>query len=304
MTFSIVARDEHTGQLGVAVQSHWFAVGALCPWVEAGVGAVATQSVVEVGYGPKSLALMRQGRSAQEALEALITADENSALRQVAIVDNAGGLAVHSGERCVREAGYLQGGNYSVQANMMKKSGVWPAMAEAFETAWGSLAERMLSALCAAQAEGGDVRGKQSAAMLVADSIASAEPWRHQLINIRVDDHPEPLEELNRLLKIQTAYNLMNEGDEALANGLFDDASSRYSRAAELAPNLAEMLFWQAVGLTDSGHLDKAIPIFQRVFKINPEWAELLRRLPASGLIKDDSQTLEKILYDCKEALE
>jgi len=295
LTFSIVARDENTGQLGVAVQTHWFAVGAMCPWIEAGVGVVATQSLVEVSYGPKSLDLLRAGKTAHEALKTLLDADKNNAVRQVAVIDCQGNVAVHTGERCIREAGHVKGGSFSVQANMMKNSSVWPAMARAFENADGSLAERMLAALFAAQAEGGDIRGKQSAVMLVAEGDKTDEPYRHQLVNIRVDDHPEPLIELKRLLDIQNAYDLMNEGDELMAKDLNEEAKAKYSQAAGLAPDLLELPFWQAVTLADTGKLDQAIPLFQKIFKRNPDWAELVMRLPAAGLMKDDPQVLKKI---------
>ncbi len=295
MTFSIVARDKNTGQLGVAVQTHWFAVGAMCPWIEAGLGAVATQSMVEVSYGPKSLDLLREGKTADEALQTLLAADENNAVRQVAIVDCLGNVAVHTGERCIREAGHIKGTDFSVEANMMKNPTVWPAMAKAFESADGSLAERMLAALFAAQAEGGDIRGRQSAAMLVAEGEKSDEPWRHQLVNIRVDDHPQPLKELERLLNIQKAYDFMNEGDELLAKDLNEEAKVKYSQAAGLAPDLMELPFWQAVTLAGTGKLDEAIPLFRKIFRKNPDWAELVMRLPAAGLMKDDPDVLEEI---------
>jgi len=295
LTFSIVARDENTGQLGVAVQTHWFAVGAMCPWIEAGVGVVATQSLVEISYGPKSLDLLRAGKTAHEALKTLLDADENNAVRQVAVIDCLGNVAVHTGERCIREAGHVKGASFSVQANMMKNSSVWPARAKAFESAEGTLAKRMLAALFAAQAEGGDIRGKQSAVMLVAEGEKTDEPYRHQLVNIRVDDHPEPLVELKRLLDIQNAYDLMNEGDELMAKDMNEEAKTKYSQAAGLAPDLLELPFWQAVTLADTGKLDQAIPLFRKIFKRNPDWAELVMRLPAAGLMKDDPQILNKI---------
>ena len=286
MTFSIVARDEQTGQLGVAVQTHWFAVGAICPWIEAGVGAVATQSMVEISYGPKSLDLLREGKSPQEALDMLLAEDKDQGLRQVAIVDNSGRIAVHTGDRCIYAAGHRAGEAFSVQANMMKNDSVWPAMEKAYLSAKGDLASRMLAALFAAQEAGGDIRGKQSAAMLVAEGEKSDEPWRHVLVNLRVDDHPEPLRELERLLKINKAFDLMNEGDALLAKSLNEAAKEKYSQAAALAPEIEEMPFWQAVTLADTGHIDEALPIFESVFRKNSDWAELVKRLPASGLLK------------------
>ena len=296
MTFSIVAKDEQTGQLGVAVQTHWFAVGAICPWVEAGVGAVATQSMVEVSYGPKSLELLRAGKSAQEALDALLAEDKDQGLRQVAVVDTLGRIAVHTGDRCIQAAGHTSGKGYSVQANMMKKDSVWPAMENVFLAAKGDLASRMLAALYAAQAAGGDIRGKQSAAMLVAGGEKSDEPWRHVLVNLRVDDHPEPLKELERLLNINKAFELMNEGDALLAKNLSEEAKEKYSLAAAMAPEIEEMPFWQAVTLADTGKIEEALPIFKKVFRKNKDWAELVKRLPASGLLKDDAEMIRKIL--------
>jgi uncharacterized Ntn-hydrolase superfamily protein len=295
-TYSIVARDPETGQLGVAVQSHWFAVGALCPWVEAGVGAIATQSLVDPGYGALGLNLLRAGKSAEEALAELLAKDENRENRQVAIVDAKGQKASHTGKNCIAEAGHLSGSGWSVQANMMKNSSVWPAMAKTFESAKGDLAERMLEALFAAQEEGGDIRGKQSTAMLVVDGQRTEKPWEHVLFNIRVDDHPEPLKELRRLIKVQRAYHLMNEGDEFLGKKDFENAMLKYQAAEEYAPHLDEIPFWVAVTLADSDELEKALPIFKKVFATNPDWAELVNRLPAAGFLKKDDGMMKKIM--------
>lgn len=297
-TYSIVARDEKSGQFGVAVQSHWFNVGSLCPWVEAGVGAVATQSSVKVSYGPQGLKLMREGKSAQGALYALLAEDEDRETRQVAMLDACGNVAVHTGTRCIAKAGHVAGSGFSVQANMMKKDTVWGAMAEAFQKAQGDLAERLLAALQAAQAEGGDIRGKQSAAMLVADGIRSEEPYEHILINLRVDDHPEPLVELERLLHIQHAYEHMNKGDEFLVKDAMFEAMKEYSLGASLAPNIEELPFWQAVTMAANGHLQEALPIFHSVFKINRDWAETIQRLPAAGFFPNDKEMLDKILQE------
>jgi uncharacterized Ntn-hydrolase superfamily protein len=296
MTFSIVARDEQTGQLGVAVQTHWFAVGAICPWIEAGVGAVATQSMVEISYGPQSLDLLRDGKSPQEALDLLLAKDKDQGVRQVAIVDNSGRIAVHTGDRCIQYAGHIKGEAFSVQANMMKNSSVWPAMEKEFLAAKGDLASRMLAALFAAQEAGGDIRGKQSAAMLVADGGKTDEPWRHVLVDLRVDDHPEPLRELDRLLKINKAFDLMNEGDALLAKGSNEAAKDKYSQAAVMAPEIEEMPFWQAVTLADTGHINEALPIFESVFRKNKDWVELVKRLPASGLLNADNEMMKRIL--------
>lgn len=295
-TYSIIARDEASGQLGVAVQSHWFAVGVLCPWVEAGVGAIATQSMVEVDYGPRGLAALRSGQTPQEALQTLLAQDEGRELRQVAMLDARGLTAVHTGSRCIGAAGHCSGPGFSVQANMMKNDTVWPAMAAAYQSAQGSLAERMLSALKAAQAAGGDIRGKQSAALRVADGIRSGQPWKHLLVDLRVDDSPDPLGELERLLRIHQAYELMNAGDDAITRGDALLAREKYDQAARLASHIDEIPFWQAVTLADTGNLEQALPIFKRVFALNPDWAELVQRLPASGLLKADTEMMKKII--------
>jgi uncharacterized Ntn-hydrolase superfamily protein len=295
-TYSIVARDENTGQLGVAVQSHWFAVGSMCPWVEAGVGAIASQSMVEPAYGSRGLDALRSGKPAGQVLQELLAADEGRELRQVAIVDAQGQIATHTGTRCISAAGHRSGSNYSVQANMMLNDSVWPAMAKAFEQAQGDLSLRMLATLKAAQAAGGDIRGQQSACMLVADGTKSDKPWEHLLVDIRVDDSDRPLVELERLLNIQRAYDLMNQGDALLAKDETRLAQEKYGQAAALAPKIDEIPFWQAVTLADLGKVDEALPIFEQVFNLNPNWAELVQRLPASGLLREDADMMRRIL--------
>lgn len=300
-TFSIVAKDNKSGQIGVAVQTHWFAVGAMCPWIEPGVGAVATQSLVEVSYGPKGLNLLKAGNSPAEALDILIKADENSSVRQVAILDAEGRVAVHTGSKCIAEAGHFSGDGYSVQANMMLNPTVWPAMAEAFEESSGELAARMLTALKAGQNEGGDIRGMQSAAMLVADGSSSDEPWKKMIVDLRVDDHPEPILELERLYNIHKAYDFMNEGDELISQGKSEEANMKYSIASELAPGLIEIPFWEAVTMANSGRLDDALVLFRKIFNEDKNWAELVKRLPASGLLKDDKEIMKKIISTSEE---
>jgi uncharacterized Ntn-hydrolase superfamily protein len=295
-TYSIVARDEESGQFGVAVQSHWFAVGSLCPWVEAGVGAIATQSMVEPAYGPRGLDALRSGKPADQVLQELLAQDKGRELRQVAIVDASGQVAVHTGTRCISAAGHQSGSGYSVQANMMMNARVWPEMAAAFEKAQGDLSLRMLAALQAAQTAGGDIRGQQSACMLIADGVKSDKPWEHLLVDIRVDDSPKPLVELERLLNIQRAYELMNQGDALLAKDEMKAAQEKYGQAAALAPKIDEIPFWQAVTLADIGKVEEALPIFAQVFNQNPNWAELVQRLPACGLLRDDPQMMRQIL--------
>jgi len=295
-TFSIVARDPATGQMGVAVQSHWFSTGSLVTWAEAGVGVVATQSMVEVSYGPKGLDGMRSGKLPQVILDELLAKDEGRELRQVAMVNAAGLVAAHTGGRCIAEAGHQTGEQFSVQANMMLKNTVWHAMAETFAQSRGELGERLMAALDAAQDESGDIRGKQSAAMLVVTGEKVENPWQGILVDLRVDDHPEPLQELRRLLIVNKAYESMNQGDTFLAEGKISEAFLAYDTAARLAPEIIELPFWQAVTLAESNRLSEALPIFHRIFNEDPHWLELVKRLPAAGLLKVSAEDLQKII--------
>src|SRR5262245_35159848 len=295
-TFSIVARDPATGDFGVAVQSHWFQVGPHVPWAEAGAGAVATQSFTKIDYGPRGLQLMKEGKTAQEALDFLLAQDPQKDVRQVAMVDREGRVAAWTGPKCIAAAGHQTGTGFSVQANLMDKPTVWPAMARAFEAAKGDLADRMLAALDAAQAEGGDIRGRQSAAMIVVRGKSSGEPWKDRIVDLRVDDHPEPLAELRRLLTLHRAYQEMNQGDDAVAVNDVPAAVRHYTRASELAPDIVELPFWQAVSLFVAGQEEKALAIFKDVFAREDRWVRLVPRLPASGLLPEDPKKIEKIL--------
>lgn len=295
-TYSIVAMDRNTNQIGAAVQSHWFAVGVLCPWIEPGVGVIATQSMVEVSYGPKGLALLRDGKAAQQALDELLKVDDGKELRQVAVVDAQGNVAAYTGKRCIAEAGHQIGDSFSAQANMMLNNTVWSAMASTFENTPGNLANRLLAALQAAQSAGGDIRGKQSASLLVSENTKDDTPWKHILADLRVDDHPDPILELKRLLGIKHAYDLMNEGDDLLSKNENEAAKIKYQQAAKLAPDIEGLPFWHAVTLADTGKVSEALPIFERVFSINKNWALLVQRLPASGLLTKDPRGMRKIL--------
>jgi uncharacterized Ntn-hydrolase superfamily protein len=282
-TFSIVARDAKTGMLGVAVQSHWFSVGADVGWAEAGVGAVATQSFAEPAYGPKGLELMRQGKSASETLKELVAADPGEAMRQVAMVDAKGRVAVHTGRRCVEFAGHKTGEGYSVQANLMLNNTVPGAMAKAFEKARGGLADRLIDALEAAQAAGGDIRGKQSAAMLLVKAQGSGKPWADRVVDLRVDDHPEPLRELRRLLNVARSYEHANAGDAAMEKNDFEKAMKEYRVAMKLAGDNVEIAFWSALTLASKGRVKAAVPIFKKVFLADCNWVQVLKRLPKAG---------------------
>ena len=295
-TFSIVARDAETGELGVAVQSHWFSVGSIVPWAEAGVGAVATQSFVDPSYGKLGLELMRLGKSAPDALKALLAGDEARDVRQVAMIDAQGRVLAHTGSKDIQDAGHIVGRDYSVQANLMLNDKVWPAMSRAFENAKGDLAERMLAALDAAQEAGGDIRGRQSAALIVVTGKPTGRPWTDRIFDLRVDDSPEPLKELRRLVTLQRAYNHMNAGDLAVEKKDNEGALREYSAAEKLVPDNAEMIYWHAVALVNMGRIDESLPLFRRVFAMDKNWATLTPRLPKSGLLPDDAKLIERIM--------
>ena len=308
-TYSIVARDPATGQMGVAVQSHWFAVGQIVPWAEAGVGAIATQSFVDPSYGKLGLDLLRAGKPAPDTLRALLGGDPACEVRQVGMVDATGNVATFTGAKDVVAAGGIAGGtatsdsmkcgtvsigrDFAVQANLMANDRVWPAMAKAYSETKGDLAARMLAALDAAQAAGGDIRGKQSAALIVVNAKSTGRSWQDRAFDLRVDDHADPLAELRRLVALQRAYNHMNAGDLAVEHKDHAAALREYSAAEEIAaktPGIpqsrhAEMIYWHAVALTNINRLDEALPLFARAFALEPSWRDLTPRLPASGLL-------------------
>ena len=295
-TFSIVARDPNTGDLGVAVQSHWFSVGSIVAWAEAGVGAVATQSFVDPSYGKNGLDMMRAGKSAPDTLKELLGKDDGREVRQVAMIDAQGRVEAWTGKNDIQAAGHIVGTNFSVQANLMLNDKVWPAMARAFENTKGDLAERMLAALDAAQAVGGDIRGRQSAAMIVVTGKPTGMAWKDRTFDLRVDDSPEPLQELRRLVKLQRAYNHMNAGDLAVEKKDNEGALREYSAAEKLVPNNAEMIYWHAVALVNMGRVDESLPLFRRVFRMDKNWITLTPRLPKSGLLPDDPKLIERIV--------
>ena len=295
-TYSIVARDAATGELGVAVQSHWFSVGSMVSWAEAGVGAVATQSFVDPSYGPLGLSLMKAGRAAPDALAALLAGDANRDVRQVGMVDAEGRAATHTGGLCIPAAGGQAGKAYAVQANLMEKATVWPAMARAYEAATGDLADRLLAALDAAQAEGGDIRGRQSAAIVVVKARSTGRPWADRVFDLRVEDHEDPLGELRRLVRLQRAYNHMSAGDDCVAVADWACAEREYGAARSLEPAHAEMAFWYGVALATAGKLEAARPLFAQAFAADPRWRELVRRLPDVKQLPKDPQLLDAIL--------
>jgi len=275
-TYSIVAFDPATGEHGAAVHSHWFSVGSLCIWARPGVGAVATQSVVEPAHGPHGLDRLAAGADAAAALDGLLGADALAAVRQVGIVDAAGRVAVHTGADCIPYAGHATGEHVSAQANMMARDTVPAAMVAGFEAAEGDLAQRLMAALDAAEGEGGDVRGRQSAALLVAPR--EGEPWQARF-DLRVEDHREPVEELRRVLTLARAYELAGQADELLASDRASEAGPLYERAAELAPESDELLFWAGLAQVHAGEAERGIAAVRRAIGIHPGWRDLLDRL-------------------------
>ncbi len=294
-TYSIVARDPATGQMGVAVQSHYFSVGSAAPWAEAGVGAVATQSLVLMDYGPNGLALMKQGKTAQQALDALLKADEHNEGRQVAMVDAKGNVAVYTGAKCIPDAGHVTGDQFSCEANLMANDKVWPAMKAAYETAQGDFAERLMQTLEAAEAVGGDIRGRQSAAIIVVKAQSSGKPWNDRIVDLRVEDDPHPLQELRRLLRLRRAYNLEDQGDNFIAGKKSAEAVKAYAAATVLAPDVVELQFWAAQALYTTGQEAEGRALFKRVFAKEARWVPLVRRLVKAGLFPDDPAKLADV---------
>lgn len=294
-TYSIVARDSATGEMGVAVQSHYFSVGPIVPWAEAGVGAVATQSLVLVDYGPNGLELMRRGFTAPKALEALLGTDANPDVRQVAMVDAKGNVATHTGKNCIPDAGHKAGAQYSCQANLMANGKVWGAMAKAYESAKGDLAERMMQALEAGERAGGDIRGRQSAAMVIVKAQSSGKPWVDRVIDLRVEDHPNPLGELRRLVKLRRAYNEEDAGDNAIAAKNPVEAAARYAAATKLAPDVVELQFWAAISMYTNGNKAEALRTFRNVFAKESRWVELVPRLARVGLFPAEPKAIEEV---------
>ncbi|MCK5005917.1 MAG: DUF1028 domain-containing protein [Spirochaetales bacterium] len=295
-TYSIVAVDKNRGEIGAAVQSHWFSVGSTVPWAEAGVGAVATQSFVNPSFGPQGVELLKQGLSPEQVVDRLVASDAGREMRQLAVIDRHGRAFAFTGRRCVPEAGHRIGEGYSVQANLMENAEVWPAMARAFEQTAGPLAERMIEALAAAQACGGDLRGKQSAALLIVRGESSGEIWKDRVVDLRIEDHEEPVQELKRLLGVFRAYEHMNRGDEALEADDKEQALREYGDALKLYPDSQEIRFWCGVSLANTGQLEQALPIFAEVFRAHLGWRTLTERIYNLGLLEVDQQGYNRIV--------
>jgi uncharacterized Ntn-hydrolase superfamily protein len=283
MTYSIVARDPETGRFGVAVQSHYLGVGWVVPWLEAGVGAVATQASVNVAFGPIGLELLRAGRSAEEVVAALVAADDQPQIRQVGVVDAQGRAAAHTGAECIPAAGHVVRDGYTVQGNLLQADSCWPAMADAYAAALADgqpFVERLLLALEAAEEQGGDVRGRQSAAIMVVDGELHTAAWRGRLLDMRIEDHPDPVPELRRIVTLSLAYDLLNdEGDAARAGRSAED---RYAEARRLAPEAYELVFWRGVELAAAGDLDAARREMAVAVAADPRWRTTLEHLASA----------------------
>ena len=287
MTYSIVARDPKTGELGVAVQSHYFSVGSVVTWARSGVGAIATQSIAEISYGPLGLDLMAGGRSAAEALESLLRSDPKAETRQVGMVDSNGVIAAHTGSRCIASAGHVIGEQFSCQANLMSNDSIWGEMEKAFRgNSELELPERLAATLDAAENAGGDARGKQSAAILVVSAKLYPNSWSGRIMDLRVEDNPEPLPELKRLIRVRRAYDWADKGDDLLALGKIEEALQAFEKAKQLAPENEEIRFWVGITLIGSNaNQAEGREILKEIFAKNPNWAKVTKSLIEKGYL-------------------
>jgi uncharacterized Ntn-hydrolase superfamily protein len=294
-TYSIVALDRKNNQMGVAVQSHWFSVGSVVPWAESGVGVVAVQSMASPSYGVLGLSMMRQGESPRKVLDILAKQDISPGGRQVAMINVKGELAVDTGPDCLPEAGHYVGHDFSTQANLMRNDKVWKSMAESFESSEGELATRLLFALKSGQDAGGDIRGMQSAAILVVKTFPSGKSWEDKILELRVEDHPQPLKELERLMRLHKAYVHANRGDALSAMKKSAEAFVEYDLSVKMAPEVDELKFWKAVTLAANGRVNESIPIFRDAFKLNPDWKIFLKKLVNNSLYPITEEMYSKV---------
>ncbi|MEM0118019.1 MAG: DUF1028 domain-containing protein [Conexivisphaerales archaeon] len=294
-TYSIVAIDKTKEQIGVGVQSHWFSVGSIVTWAKPSAGAVATQAFADPRYGYLGIELMSEGISAKKVLKMLLSTDEKADSRQVAMVDFKGEVASHTGKNCLPEAGHVAGEGYSAQGNIMKNRQVWIQMADAFERSEGELADRILASLYAGQKAGGDIRGMQSAAILVVKLKRSSEPWLDKIVDLRVEDSSKPLEELTRILTVHKAYVHADKGDAFLSEGKLEEAMKEYKRAFEFAPANEELRYWYAIGLLNSGKINEGLRELKAVYDTNPEMKRITPKLPNYGMLKVDEKLLKEI---------
>ncbi len=297
MTYSIVARDPQSGELGVAVQSHYFSVGSVVTWARAGVGAVATQSFAEPSYGPLGLELMASGKSAKDALDALLKVDAKAEHRQVGMVDSKGTVAAHTGSMCIPKAGNVAGDQFSCQANLMRNDTIWGAMKDAYaRRADLPLPERLVEALQAGEDAGGDVRGKQSAAILVVSGEVIPNPWSGRLVELRVEDHPDPVPELRRLLRYKRGYDWVDRGDAGLASKDYKSALDAYSKGLELVPEVDELRYWVGLSYLATAEREKGKLMLKEVFSKDPAYVQLTRDLLRTRAVPVDEDSVREIL--------
>lgn len=295
-TYSIIAFDKMLGQIGGALQSHWFSVGASILWAEAGIGVVVTQSFIEPSYGKNGIRMIKNGKSASAVLGELLSKDPFNDSRQISMLDINGDIATYTGPSCIGYAGHVKGKSYSAQANMMENDLVWKAMEEKFIASKGDLAGRLLNALEAAEIAGGDIRGQQSAALKIVNIKDTGNYYSDVLFDLRIDDHKQPLEELKRLLNVARGYRLMNTGDMHCSKGKFEEAIDDYSQAAAILADNLEARFWHAVTLAACNRLEESKPIFQSVFAKRPVLKNLVLKLPAAKVLPANPVFIRKIL--------
>jgi uncharacterized Ntn-hydrolase superfamily protein len=285
MTYSIVARDESTGEMGVGVQTCFLAVGSIVPWARAGVGAVATQAFAELAYGPRCLDALGAGRPAADALAEARAADPMAELRQVGVLAAGGDVAAVTGELCVHHAGHVIGDGFTAQANMVGSPDVWGAMAAAFEASAGALAWRLLAALEAGEAAGGDARGRMSAALLVVEGSPPDRPGGGTVVDLRVDRSEDPLGELGRLLDAADAFGDYDRATDHLFGGGAAAALGSIDRALEALPGEENFRLVRAGALLASGATDAGLAELRALVADRPTWEIIVRGLADRGLI-------------------
>jgi uncharacterized Ntn-hydrolase superfamily protein len=294
-TFSIVAFDPSTRELGVAVQSRYFSVGSVVPWAEAGVGAIATQSFVNVSYGPKGLELLKQGMPVDDVIDRLTKDDVGKDSRQLGVIDAKGNAAAFTGKKCLEWAGSKVGKNYSVQGNILASEDVVNRMAESFEFAKGDLGSRLVAALEGGENAGGDARGRQSAALLVVRENRGRASYGDRYIDLRVEDHSNPIGELERLLDMHRVYSLIDESEEELTKNNFETALSTLKKAAALNPNVDDIHVDLGIINMKMGRKEEAIRAFEEALRLNPKLKSLIKQLPKAGWMDADEEVFKKL---------
>jgi uncharacterized Ntn-hydrolase superfamily protein len=293
-TFSIVAFDPETKDLGVGVQSRYFSVGSAVPWAEAGIGAVATQSFVNLTYGPKGLALLGQGIAVDEILEKLTKEDPGRDFRQIGIIDAKGNAASYTGRSCLDWAGSRTGKGFTVQGNILTGKEVVDQMAEMFESTKGALPDKIMAALKGAEAAGGDARGRQSSALLVVRKNCKGEGV-HRLIDLRVEDHRDPIGELQRLLTMHRIYRLIDEGEEFMAREMNEDALRIIEEAIILDPKSDDAYIDLGMINLKRGRKEEAIVALKKALELNPKMKSLIPQLPKSGMMEPDPELMKRL---------